>query len=323
MIASASSNLVPTALLSSGFALAFGVSFLLWRDMMNEADEGNGDDGGDGERMGDWFLSLSSKATTEKVDEEVAAASRTIRARLLLHLSVFGGLCLAGQAGGYYLSKRAPFLGLSAAAVNVHNVLACFSALIKEEGGSGMMIRSAMTWPVRSFRERDGNERHDRRLDLTPFVYRLGAMASLMRCIPLCKCIFALASSLLHGGVTESNAVINDARQLCLQVASLASLTLFAGASNALYTATSACNRHFHHHPFFATLSGMLGVGCLGVGGTMLFESFVLLRVPASAILSQAVLGGVLLTTYGIFASWIAVMGFERLIKEQSAYSPL
>jgi hypothetical protein len=56
------------------------------------------------------------------------------------------------------------------------------------------------------------------------------------------------------------------------------SSTLFAGASNALYTVTSKHHYRFRHHPFFATLSAMLGLGCLGVGGTMLFETFVLLQ---------------------------------------------
>ena len=223
---------------------------------VDEDDEDDEDDeGDDGGRMGDWFLSLSSRASDEKgavADEEeeaAAAASRTIRARLLLHLSIFGALCLVGQSGGYCLSKRAPFLGLSAAAVNVHNVLACVSALMKEEGGKGMMIRSAMTTlPIRSLRKGDDNERNDRRLELTPFVFRLGVMAACVRCIPVCKCICALASGLLLGRVAETTAAIGDARRLSLQVASLARLTLFAGASNALYAATSTCHRGFRHH---------------------------------------------------------------------------
>ena len=40
--------------------MAFGIAFLLWRGMEDRADEESGDDGS---RMGDWFLSLSSKAT--------------------------------------------------------------------------------------------------------------------------------------------------------------------------------------------------------------------------------------------------------------------
>ena len=40
--------------------MAFGIAFLLWRDMEDRADEESGDDGS---RMGDWILSLSSKAT--------------------------------------------------------------------------------------------------------------------------------------------------------------------------------------------------------------------------------------------------------------------
>jgi hypothetical protein len=63
----------------------------------------------------------------------------------------------------------------------------------------------------------------------------------------------------------------------------------------------------------------MLGLGCLGVGGTMLIEFFVLLRMPVKAILSEAVLGGVLIITFGMFASWNAVVGFERLWRKESA----
>ena len=321
------SLLVPTALLSSGFALAFGVAFLLWRDMENRADE---EGGGDGGRMGDWFLSLTSRGTVDSSNDDdddegdaaVAVASRTIRARLLLHLSVFGTLCLAGQSLGYRLSRAAPFLGLSAAAVNVHNVLACVSALTKKDeggGSSGAMVRAALTRPVLSFRGggEDVGKKRDR---LTPFLFRLGAVAACARCIPACRRIHALASG-LPGGVAESAMIVNDARQLSLQVASLARLTLFAGASNALHDATSStstCSDHFRNHPFFVTLSGMMGLGCLGVGGTILFESFVVspgCSSLANAVLSQAVVGGVLLMMFGLFASWNSVVGFERHLR--------
>ncbi|KAL3768625.1 hypothetical protein ACHAW5_004320 [Stephanodiscus triporus] len=311
---------MPTALLSSGFVLASAVAFLLWRDMENRAD-GESDEGCDVDRMGDWFLSLSSRTTTDGVasassDEgAAAAASRTIRARLLLHLAVFGALCLAGQYAGYHLSSRAPFLGLSAAAVNLHNVLACVSALMKEEGGRATMMRAAMTTPLRSLPSEERKDRDRRRLELTPFLFRLGAIVACVRCIPVCKLIFTLASGLLSGGVSESTAIVSNARQLSLQVASLARLTLFAGASNALYTSFSAYHCSFRHHPFFATLSGMLGLGCLSVGGAMLFESVVSLSSSANAILSQAPLGGVLLMTFGMFATWNSVMGFEHHLR--------
>ncbi len=51
----------------------------------------------------------------------------------------------------------------------------------------------------------------------------------------------------------------------------------------------------------------------------MLIEFFVLLRMPVKAILSEAVLGGVLIITFGMFASWNAVVGFERLWRKESA----
>ena len=41
--------------------MAFGIAFLLWRDM--DEDRADKESGDDGSRMGDWFLSLSSKAT--------------------------------------------------------------------------------------------------------------------------------------------------------------------------------------------------------------------------------------------------------------------
>ena len=186
------------------------------------------------------------------------------------------------------------------------------------------MVMSALTWPVRSFRGGDedvGKEKRDRRL--TPLLFRLGAVTACARCIPACRRIYALASGLplSGGGVAESATIVNDARQLSLHVASLARLTLFAGASNALHDATSSnstCRDHFRNHPFFATLSGMMGLGCLGVGGTILFESFVVspgCSLLADAVLSQAVAGGVLLNMFGLFESWNSVIGFDRHLR--------
>ena len=74
------SVLVPTALLSSGFALASGVAFLLWRDMENRAD-GESDEGCDVDRMGDWFLSLSSRTTTDGVASASSNEGATAAAR--------------------------------------------------------------------------------------------------------------------------------------------------------------------------------------------------------------------------------------------------
>ncbi len=50
---------------TTNFALAFGIAFLLWRDMENGADK-EGDEG-DG-RMGDWFLCLTARGTTTTDD---------------------------------------------------------------------------------------------------------------------------------------------------------------------------------------------------------------------------------------------------------------
>jgi hypothetical protein len=94
-ITSTTTTLLDTAQLSSGFALAVGVSFLLWRDMENRNAESSS--------SGDSFLSLSSSSTINKEEEDTVLATR-IRVRLLLHLTVFGLLCLTGQSMGYYFS---------------------------------------------------------------------------------------------------------------------------------------------------------------------------------------------------------------------------
>jgi hypothetical protein len=75
---SSSSTLVPTALLSSRFALAFGIAFLLWRDMENATDEGRSDDDDVGGRMGDWFL---FEGGWDGAEEEVRASQASNRGR--------------------------------------------------------------------------------------------------------------------------------------------------------------------------------------------------------------------------------------------------
>ena len=62
----------------------------------------------------------------------------------------------------------------------------------------------------------------------------------------------------------------------------------------------------------------MMGLGCLGVGGKILFESFVVslgCSLLADAVLSQAVAGGVLLNMFGLFESWNSVIGFDRHLR--------
>jgi hypothetical protein len=77
---------------------------MLWQDAENRADDEEG--GGSGSKMGDWFLSLplrgvmDSSSSSSSNDEwsSTAVASWKIHVRLLLHLSIFSKLCLAGQS---------------------------------------------------------------------------------------------------------------------------------------------------------------------------------------------------------------------------------
>lgn len=319
ILSSTTTTTLFTAQLSSGFALAVGVAFLLWRDMENRI-----------ERSGDSFLSLSSSDIVSSINkEEKETVARRMRIRLLLHLTIFGLICLTGQSMGYYFSNHAPFLGLSAAAVNIHNVLTCISALMKEvkQGGGG-----TTTWNIRQLfksSSKDGrrNIAHRSRLEWTPFLFRLGTVTACVRCLVVGKDIIALTMGLLSsvavaGIESSTTTIVSNARLLSLQVATLARLTLFAGVTNVLHHVTTASSTtvkdkdYFRHHPFFATLSGILGLGCLGVGGMML-ETFLLLSsssVSVNAIIfnQPEVLGGVLLMIFGTFASWNSVLGIKR-----------
>jgi len=141
--------------------MAAGVSFLLWRDLENRADMVSNDDGES--HKGDWFLSLSNFSGRDDDDDSEGDsdsnmekfASRT-RARLYFHLSLFGLLNL-GAHGGYILSNQAPFLGASAAIINVHNTLACVSALMKEEGSKDLVSQLA----IEIIQEKEGIEEVD------------------------------------------------------------------------------------------------------------------------------------------------------------------
>lgn len=315
-------TVLATAQLSSGFALAVGVAFLLWRDVENRI-----------ERSGDSFLSLSSSsdgvASSINKEEEEETVARRIRIRLLLHLAIFGLLCLTGQSMGYYFSNHAPFLGLSAAAVNIHNVLTCISALMKEvkQGGGGTTNWSMQQLFQSSSKDERRNIAHRSRLEWTPFLFCLGTVTACVRCLVVGKDIIALTMGLLSsvGGVGAATiTIVSNARLLSLQVATLARLTLFAGVTNVLHSVITASSTvkdkdYLRHHPFFATLSGILGLGCLGVGGMIMLETFLLSSsssVSVNAIISNQpeVLGGVLLMIFGSFASWNSVLGIKRHI---------
>jgi hypothetical protein len=213
-------SLLATAQLSSGFALAVGVSFLLWRDMENRVVESS---------SGDSFLSLSSSSdgvsSINKEEEDTTVLATRIRVRLLLHLTVFGILCLTGQSMGYYFSNQAPFLGLSAAAVNIHNVLLCISTLMKEvkQEGSETTTSNNIQQLYKSNSSKDGRRRNI--AQWTQFLFRLGTVAAYVRCLVVGKYIIALTLGLLSSvsvaggvGIASSTATVSNARLLSLQL---------------------------------------------------------------------------------------------------------
>ncbi len=126
-----------------------------------------------------------------------------------------------------------------------------------------------------------------------------------MRCIPVCKSLFALAT-----GAVASDAIniVDKARELSLTVASLARLTLTAGVAKTLYAASASSTDSIRNHRFFATLSGMLAMICFGLGGTMLYSSLLLNISMTKVILGEGALLVLvaLVAGYNSISSWIA-----------------
>ena len=277
------------ATLASGFAIASCVAFLLWRDLENRSDGV----GGDESKKGDWFLSL---ATNNDMDAESETFVSETRQRLLFHLSLFGIINLGAHAS-LLLSDQAPFLGMSAGIINVHNTLACLSAMVKEKS-LPELITQALSWPLSLFQSKSSG-----REGAVSFLFRLSAVAAWMRCIPICKSIFALA---MGDAASDTINVVNKARELSLTVASLARLTLTAGVAKTLYSASTSTTDSIRNHPFFATMSGMLSMICFGLGGTMLYSS-VLLNISAN----KAIVGeGALLVAFALVAGYNSVTSF-------------
>jgi len=290
-------TLVPTTSLASGFGLAATVSFLLWRDMESRADALTSDD--DTSSKGDWFLSLSSQSNDENEDEIEEFASKT-RTRLYLHLSMFGLLSLGAHIG-YYYSRDAPFLGISAAIINIHNTLACISALIKEsDGGLAGGLRKLVTWPMSLFQSKKGEIG---KLGVSAFVFRIGSVAALMQCIPTCRSITLQATSLATEASTSA------ARLLCLKIASLARLSLIAGVSHTIYTSFKTVGEESSRHPFFSVLSGMLGLGSLSVAGALIFDQ--------SGLLGSSLV----LIVFGLTALWNSVLSVLSSLPKEAAES--
>jgi len=290
-------TLVPTTSLAFGFGLAATVSFLLWRDMESRADLLISDDGTSSK--GDWFLSLSSKSNDKNEDEIEKFASKT-RTRLYLHLSIFGLLSLGAHIG-YYFSRDAPFLGMSAAIINIHNTLACVSALIKEtDGGLVGGLKKLVSWPMSLFQSKKGEIE---KLGISAFVFRLGSVAALMQYIPTCRSITLQVTSL----ATEAST--SPARLLCLKIASLARLSLVAGVSHTIYTSFKTVGEESSRHPFFAVLSGMLGLGSLSVAGALIFDQ--------SGLLGSSFV----LVVFGLTALWNSVLGVLSSLPKEVAES--
>jgi len=290
--------------------MAAGVSFLLWRDLENRADMVSNDDGES--HKGDWFLSLSNFSGRDDDDDSEGDsdsnmekfASRT-RARLYFHLSLFGLLNL-GAHGGYILSNQAPFLGASAAIINVHNTLACVSALMKEEGSKDLVL------PLRLFKRKKGLKK------LTPAIFNLGALVASLRCvmtIVIIKDGVSLSSALVNAPGDSTAAIVTLARELSLKVATVARLSLFAGISRAVSLSVTDDGDgvvRFRKHPFFAGLSGIIGLACLGTSGAMLFDSF-----GSSSFVSAKLVIPIAWLMFGLFAMYDSVSGIGSFRQEQ------
>ena len=245
----------PAASLASGFALSSCVAFLMWRDLETRSETLGGDSDS---KKGDWFLSLSNINGQDGEPDKFVSETRQ---RLLLHMVLFGVINLFAHVGAIY-TDQAPFLGMSAAIINVHNTLACVSALLKEKS-----ISELLSWPLNAFRGNAGEKREAKK-GLIPFTFYFLAVSMWMRCIPVCKSIFAIATEL---AASDSITLVEKARELALTVASLARLTLAAGVSGTLYSAYANCSESIRNHPFFSTLCGMLSMIFLGLGGSLLF----------------------------------------------------
>jgi hypothetical protein len=271
--------------LAAGFATAGSVAFLLWRDYEIQSETL----GGEESTKGDWFLSLSNNDKSE--ESEIFAAET--RQRLLFHLSLFGLLNLACHVG-FTFSNQAPFLGMSAGIINVHNTLVCVTALVKE-GGITSLVRQALSWPLNLFQS-SGEEGNitAKKEGMTPFLFRLASVTAWMWCIPTVKSLLALTNGM---SVTTSGAaavdtinIANKARDFSLTVASLARLTLNAGVAKMLYSASKSSNVSIRNHRFFATLSGLSSMIGFGLGGAMLYSSLILNISASTTVLAEATL---------------------------------
>ena len=188
---------------------------------------------------------------------------------------------------------------MSAAIINVHNTLACLSALVKEKGLSEL-IRQAVSWPISLFKNGGAAKKKEW---VISYLFRLSAVAAWIRCIPVCKSLCALATGAAAGDTIN---IVDKARELSLTVAYLARLTLTAGVAKTLYAASASSIDSIRNHPFFATLSGMLSMICFGVGGTMLYSSLILNVSGNQALLGESAL----LVVFALVAGYNSITSF-------------
>lgn len=307
--------LIPSALLSSGFALASGTSFLLWRDLDIRAEMASTEGQPDCDiesTKGDWFLSLSNSSAGIENDLDGQNFLLETRQRLYFHLSLFGLLSLGAHVGNYF-SDHAPFLGMSASIINVHNTLTCVSALIKEQSLRDSLDH-LISWPFRL--SQFGKELSTGKREFLPLLFRLATVVAWVRCIATVRALFATLAE-LTGTSSTSPIFVNNARLLSLQISSLARLTLAAGVSQTIYK--SALNKKFRNHPFFSTLSGIVSSACLGVGGTMMFSGLSYFLKDGNLLSRKVTVDGALLIFFGVLSGYKSVSGFMKYIKSKEA----
>jgi len=201
---------------------------------------------------------------------------------------------------------------MSCAIINIHNTLACASALVKEKGVRGLL----------PFKTTNQEEFKTRKGYLSRF-FQLSSIIAWVQCIPACNELISLARGLLSYGaaaaIPTAVTTLNNARLLSLQSASITRLTLVAGVLHTFSLATATQNNAanpFRDHPFFATLSGIVSSVCLGVGGTMLFVARASFSSSAGVVNKALLLEGMMLVLGGLVMGYYSVSGFAASWKK-------
>ena len=156
-----------------------------------------------------------------------------------------------------------------------------------------------VSWPMSLFHSKKGEIG---KLGVSAFIFRIGSVAALMQCISICKPISLQVRSL----ATEASTII--ARLLCLKIASLARLSLVAGVSHTIYTSFKTVGEE-SRHPFFAVLSGILGLGSLSIAGAMIFDQ------------SEYIIESLVLFIFGLTALCNSVLGILSSLPKEAVES--